>query len=144
MPAEIWRPEKSGRGRGNDKIQIGMSFDSFVIERWQRDRDIFVSTAKELGAEVNVQNANGDLEQQKKQINYFIDKGMDVIVVICIDSKGLTEEVQRAKDAGIKIIAYDRLLQNTDIDLYISFDNERVGTMMGEALLETVWPAEMC
>lgn len=79
---------------------------------------------------------NGDLEQQKKQINYFIDKGMDVIVVICIDSKGLTEEVQRAKDAGIKIIAYDRLLQNTDIDLYISFDNERVGTMMGEALVE--------
>ena len=44
--------------------------------------------------------------------------------------------MQRAKDAGIKIIAYDRLLQNTDIDLYISFDNERVGTMMGEALLE--------
>ena len=89
-----------------------------------------------MGAEVNVQNENGDLEQQKKQINYFIDKGMDVIVVICIDSKGLTEEVQRAKDAGIKIIAYDRLLQNTDIDLYISFDNERVGTMMGEALVE--------
>ena len=131
---------ETGKNQGevaeNDKIQIGMSFDSFVIERWQRDRDIFVSTAKELGAEVNVQNANGDLEQQKKQINYFIDKGMDVIVVICIDSKGLTEEVQRAKDAGIKIIAYDRLLQNTDIDLYISFDNERVGTMMGEALLE--------
>ena len=116
---------ETGKNQGevaeNDKIQIGMSFDSFVIERWQRDRDIFVSTAKELGAEV---------------INYFIDKGMDVIVVICIDSKGLTEEVQRAKDAGIKIIAYDRLLQNTDIDLYISFDNERVGTMMGEALLE--------
>ena len=126
----------SGDAAQDRKIQIGMSFDSFVIERWQRDRDIFVSTAKELGAEVNVQNANGDLEQQKKQINYFIDKGMDVIVVICIDSKGLTEEVQRAKDAGIKIIAYDRLLQNTDIDLYISFDNERVGTMMGEALVE--------
>lgn len=128
--------KNQGEVAENDKIQIGMSFDSFVIERWQRDRDIFVSTAKELGAEVNVQNANGDLEQQKKQINYFIDKGMDVIVVICIDSKGLTEEVQRAKDAGIKIIAYDRLLQNTDIDLYISFDNERVGTMMGEALVE--------
>ena len=97
---------ETGKDQGevaeNDKIQIGMSFDSFVIERWQRDRDIFVSTAKELGAEVNVQNANGDLEQQKKQINYFIDKGMDVIVVICIDSKGLTEEVQRAKDAGLR------------------------------------------
>ena len=131
---------ESGKNQGevaeNDKIQIGMSFDSFVIERWQRDRDIFVSTAKELGAEVNVQNANGDLEQQKKQINYFIDKGMDVIVIICIDSEGLTEEVQRAKDAGIKIVAYDRLLVDSDIDLYITFDNEKVGTMMGKALVD--------
>lgn len=131
---------ETGKNQGevteDHKIQIGMSFDSFVIERWQRDRDIFVSTAKELGAEVNVQNANGDLEQQKKQINYFIEKGMDVIVIICIDSRGLTEEVQKAKDAGIKIIAYDRLLVNTDVDLYITFDNERVGTMMGEALIE--------
>ena len=128
--------KNQGETQENDKIQIGMSFDSFVIERWQRDRDIFVSTAKELGAEVNVQNANGDLEQQKKQINYFIDKGMDVIAIICIDSKGLTEEVQRAKDAGIKIIAYDRQLQNSDIDLYITFDNERVGTMMGQSLVD--------
>ena len=131
---------ENGKNQGDvaedRKIQIGMSFDSFVIERWQRDRDIFVSTAKELGAEVNVQNANGDLEQQKKQINYFIDKGMDVIVIICIDSEGLKEEVQRAKDAGIKIIAYDRLLLDSDIDLYITFDNEEVGIMMGEALVE--------
>ena len=86
-----------------DKIQIGMSFDSFVIERWQRDRDIFVSMAKELGAEVNVQNANGDIEEQKKQIDYFIKKEMDVIVIICIDSEGLKEHVQKAKDAGIKV-----------------------------------------
>lgn len=48
----------SGDAAQDRKIQIGMSFDSFVIERWQTDRDIFVSTAKELGAEVNVQNAN--------------------------------------------------------------------------------------
>ena len=118
-----------------DKIQIGMSFDSFVIERWQRDRDIFVSMAKELGAEVNVQNANGDIEEQKKQIDYFIKKEMDVIVIICIDSEGLKEHVQKAKDAGIKIIAYDRLINNADVDLYISFDNEMVGTMMAPALI---------
>lgn len=126
----------SGDATQDRKIQIGMSFDSFVIERWQRDRDIFVSTAKELGAEVNVQNANGDLEQQKKQINYFIDKGMDVIVIICIDSEGLAGQVQKAKEAGIKVIAYDRMIMDSDIDLYITFDNERVGTMMGEALVD--------
>src|SRR5690242_11960432 len=67
------------------KIQIGLSFDSFVIERWQRDREVFVSTAQDLGAEVNVQNANGDVKEQISQIDYFIDKKMDVIVVIAVD-----------------------------------------------------------
>ena len=119
-----------------EKIQIGMSFDSFVIERWQRDRDVFVSMAKELGAEVNVQNANGDIEEQKKQIDYFIQKDMDVIVIICIDSEGLGSSVQKAKDAGIKVIAYDRLIKDAGVDLYISFDNEMVGTMMAQALID--------
>ena len=79
-----------------NKVQIGMSFDSFVIERWQRDRDVFVSVAKELGAEVNVQNANGDVEQQRKQIDYFIQKGMDVIVIISIDAAELKDSVEKA------------------------------------------------
>ncbi len=120
-----------------EKIQIGMSFDSFVIERWQRDRDVFVSMAKELGADVNVQNANGDLEEQKNQIDYFIKKEMDAIVIICADSAGLKEHVEKAKNAGIKVIAYDRLITDADLDLYISFDNEMVGTMMGEALVQS-------
>lgn len=118
-----------------DAVRIGMSFDSFVIERWQRDRDVFVSTAKELGAEVNVQNANGDIEEQKKHINYFIEQNYDVIVIICIDADSLSEEVQKAKSAGIKVIAYDRIIRNANVDLYISFDNEAVGRQMGEALI---------
>lgn len=119
-----------------EKIQIGMSFDSFVIERWLRDRDVFVSTAKELGAEVNVQNANGDVEEQKKHIDYFIEKKVDAIVIVCVDSYGLREQVEKASAAGIKIIAYDRLITEADVDLYISFDNSMVGSMMGEAFVQ--------
>lgn len=119
------------------KLSIGMSFDSFVIERWQRDRDVFVSTAKELGAEVNVQNAGGDIEEQIAQIEYFIEKKMDVIVVICIDSDRLSEVAVKAKNAGIKVIAYDRLIKNAGVDLYISFDNEMVGTMMAEGIVRS-------
>lgn len=118
------------------KIQIGICFDSFLIERWERDRDIFVSTAKELGAEVNVQNANGDPEEQIAQIEYLIEKKMDVIVIISIDGDGLGEVVKKAKDAGIIVIAYDRMIHNADADLYISFDNEKVGTLMGEAMVQ--------
>ncbi len=118
----------------SDAIQIGFSMDSFLIERWQRDRDLFVSKAQELGAEVNVQNANGEVSRQISQIEYFIEKEMDVIVIVAIDGETLTEVVEKAKKAGIKVIAYDRLILNADVDLYISFDNEKVGTLMGEYL----------
>ncbi len=127
-------PADEERAEEKEPIRIGMSFDSFVIERWQRDRDVFVSTAKELGAEVNVQNANGNIEEQISQIEYFIDQKMDVIVIVCIDSGRLSDTVQKAKNAGIPVIAYDRLITNADVDLYISFDNERVGEMMGEGI----------
>jgi len=123
-----------------DKIQIGLCFDSYVIERWQRDRDVFVSTAEGLGAEVNVQNANGDVERQKAQIEYLIEKGMDVIGIIPIQADAISKEVQKARAAGIKIISYDRLITNADTDLYISFDNEKVGMIMAEALLEAGLP----
>lgn len=130
------KKENQESSHKEDKIQIGMSFDSFIIERWQRDRDVFVSTAKELGAEVNVQNANGDVEEQKNQIDYFIQKGMDVIVIVCVDSQALKDSVQKAKDEGIKVVAYDRQITDADVDLYISFDNEMVGSMMGEAMID--------
>lgn len=118
-----------------EKIQIGICFDSFLIERWERDRDVFVSTAREQGAEVNVQNANGNLDEQISQIEYLIEKKMDVIVIVGIDGDGLADVVKKAKDAGIIVIAYDRMIHNADADLYISFDNEKVGTLMGEAMV---------
>lgn len=121
-------------------IQIGLVFDSFIIERWQKDRDVFVSTAKEYGAEVNVQNANGDIDTQISQIRYLIKKKVDVLVVVCIDSDGLADVITEAKDAGIRVIAYDRMIKNANVDLYISFDNEKVGTLMGQALVQAGLP----
>lgn len=120
------------------KPLIGISFDSFLIERWQRDRDVFVSTASELGAEVNVQIANGDPKEQISQIEYFIQKGVDAIVVVAVDCYGLADIVQKAHDAGIYVISYDRLVMNANTDLYISFDNEMVGTMMANALVSNM------
>lgn len=121
---------------GEEEIQIGIAFDSFLIERWERDRDIFVSRARDLGASVNVQNANGDVAKQKDQIKYLIDKDMDVIVLIAVDSTALKKEVQEARNAGIKVIAYDRLVTDVPLDLYISFDNEMVGKYMADAIID--------
>mgnify|MGYP000330928461 CR=1 FL=1 len=124
--------------REEDKIQIACCFDNFVVERWQRDRDVFVSTAQELGAEVNVQNGNGDAQEQIKQIEYFIDKKVDVLVVVPIDSYSLTEVIKKAKNAGIKVISYDRLALEAAPDLYISVDNEMVGKLMGTEMAKVL------
>jgi len=127
--------EKVEEEINEDTISIGMCFDSFVIERWEKDRDIFVSTARDLGAEVNVQNASGEATEQVRQIEYFIDRNVDAIVIICIDSDSIRDVVKKAKNKGIKVIAYDRMIANSDVDLYVSFDNEMVGSMMAEAFV---------
>ena len=128
-------PEKAEQ-KEEDKLQIGLSFDSFVIERWLRDRDMFVSTAQSFGAEVNVQVAGGVVEEQISQIEYFIKKKMDVIVVIPIDGNALYDVLKEAKENGIYVICYDRIVENINADLYITIDNEKVGTLMGEALIK--------
>ena len=131
------QPE-TGSSQEEKRLQIGFSFDSFVIERWLRDRDVFVSTAEDLNADVNVQNANGKVDEQIAQIEYFIKKKMDVIAIVAIDGEALTDVVRKAKDAGIKVVCYDRLIMNAETDLYISFDNRQVGTLMGEALKDAL------
>ena len=128
------KQEEPRQEEEEDRIRIGLSFDTFVLERWQRDRDAFVARASELGAEVNVQNANGDVKEQIAQIEYLIEKDVDVIAVIAVDSRGLSDVVAKAKRAGIRVIAYDRLLTDAGVDLYISFDNERIGQMMAECI----------
>ncbi|MCR5303765.1 MAG: substrate-binding domain-containing protein [Lachnospiraceae bacterium] len=122
----------------DDGVSIGMTFDSFVTERWLKDRDIFVTTAGAGGATVNVQTANADVDEQKRQMEYFIEEGVDVIVVIPVDSDSLSEEVKKAKDKGIKVIAYDRMLNDSDEDLYISFNNESVGRFMAEEMIKAL------
>ncbi len=135
-------PAESEQEQTDDVQQpeIGITFDSFVIERWQRDRDVFVSTAQGLGAQVNVQNANGSIEEQARQIDYFIKKKVDVIVVVQVaeDGADLTDAVAAAHRAGIPVIAYDRQIMHAGADLYISFDNEAVGWLMGEHMKEHI------
>ncbi len=132
------REEAAEQKVDEERIRIGMSFDSFVIERWIRDRDVFVSKAEELGAEVNVQSANGDVNEQIEQIRYLIGQKVDVLVVIPTDCGALSDVLSEARKAGIKVISYDRLAEGANVDLYVSFDNEEVGRLMGESLVATL------
>lgn len=130
--------EDAQKESGKQKIQIGLTVDSFVIERWIRDRDVFVATARELGAEVNVQDAGADAQEQISQIDYFIKKHMDVIVIVARDCGALSEAVERAHSVGIRVISYDRMVNDADTDMYISFDNRKVGEIMAQSMIEAI------
>lgn len=120
----------------DDKITIGLMVDSLVIERWQKDRDIFITKAKALGAEVILKNANEDAQLQTQQVKELIEANVDVIVIIPYDRISIAPILKQAKREGIKIIAYDRLVHRGDVDLYMSFDNVKVGALMGASILE--------
>jgi D-xylose transport system substrate-binding protein len=119
-----------------DKPVIGFSIDDLRVERWVRDRDYFIQAAEGLGAKVSVQSADGNEEKQVKQVENLIAQGVDAIVIVPMNSKVFDAVVADAKASGIKVLSYDRLILNADIDAYISFDNERVGFMQAENVLK--------
>jgi len=126
------------QGNGNAKrpVRIGLSMDTYVVERWSRDRDVFLSRAGELGAEVTVQVANEDSDIQAQQIDWLLDRGIDVLVVVPNDTNRIGASIRKAKSRGIPVISYDRLARNAGSDLYLSFDNVKVGELMMQAVAD--------
>ncbi|UPO96506.1 D-xylose ABC transporter substrate-binding protein [Cetobacterium somerae] len=120
------------------KMKIGMTVDDLRLERWQRDRDIFTEEANKLGAEVVAVSANGDSDKQMRDAENLISQGIDLLVVIPNNGDVMGAIVDQAHQDGIKVLAYDRLLTNSDVDAYISFDNEKVGELQGEAIVEAM------
>jgi D-xylose transport system substrate-binding protein len=110
-----------------EKPVIGLSLDTLKEERWQRDRDLFIAEAEKLGASVVVQSANSDDTRQVRDIESLISKGVDVLVVVPHNGAAMSRAMKSAKEAGIPVISYDRLILNSDVAVYLSFDNVKVG-----------------
>ncbi|MED4226305.1 D-xylose ABC transporter substrate-binding protein [Neobacillus cucumis] len=130
----------SGNSTGgkNGKLKIGLSVGDLTLERWQHDRDIFVKEAKKQGADVLVQSADGDAAKQLSQIQNMLSQGINALVIISVNSDSLSPVVEQAKKQGIPVVAYDRLINNADVDAYVSFDNVKVGEMQAEAIVKQV------
>src|SRR5438034_5623173 len=110
------------------KPLIGLSMDTLKEERWQGDRDLFVARAQELGAEVLVQSANSDDTRQIGDVQALISRRVDVLVIVPHNGGAMAKAVNMAHDAGIPVLAYDRLITDCDLDLYMTFDNEKVAS----------------
>lgn len=132
----LTKPSSTSQADNITGIRIGFSLGDLREERWQRDRDIFVAEAKKLGAYVQVASANSNATVQNTQIENMISQGMDIIVVAPYDSEKTAEIVASAHKANIKIISYDRLIKNADVDFYISFDNVKVGNLEAQGIVD--------
>jgi D-xylose transport system substrate-binding protein len=128
--------------RGADAAQaehkkplIGLSLDTLKEARWQADRDMFVQRVRELGGEVMDTAANSDDTVQIGDVEKLITNKVDVLVIVPHDGKAMAKAVGMAHDAGIPVIAYDRMIRDSDVDLYVSFDNVRVGALQAEYLV---------
>ncbi len=118
-------------------VRIGYSLDSLRIERWQTDVAEFQKRAQQLGASVQVENADGDEGTQFKQAEKLIDSGIQVLVIVPHDTNTAAKIVEAAKEKNVKVISYDRLILNTpDIDAFVGFDNVAIGAMQATALTQ--------
>ncbi len=128
---------EASKKKGSE-ISIGLSLDTLKEARWQKDKDLFIEEAKKKGVDVLVQSANSDDTTQIKQIKSLITNGVKCLVIVPHDAAAMAEGVRLAKEAGIPIVSYDRLITDADIDYYISFDNIKVGEAQAKYLVNAI------
>ena len=119
-----------------NKLQIGFSIEDMKGERWQTDLNSFEVRAKQLGVEVISRDGGGDADRQFQQVQDMIKAGIKVLVLMPRDTTNASRMVDAAKSANVKVISYDRLVQNSDVDLYVSFDRLEIGRMQAEYLVK--------
>jgi putative multiple sugar transport system substrate-binding protein len=122
---------------GGTKGTIGVAMPTKTSQRWIKDGDAMKAQLEAAGYKVNLQYANDDIPTQVTQVNDMVTKKNQVLVVASIDGTALAGALKQAKEAGIPVIAYDRLLRSTDaVDYYTTFDNLKVGQLQAESLVK--------
>ena len=111
---------------------IGLLMDQYNVERWAKDTTYFIENVKKLGGDVICLSANGDPALQLEQAKQLIDKKVDVLVILPVELGKSGEIVDLANKAAIGVISYDRLIQDANVDYYISFDNVKVGELQAD------------
>lgn len=127
--------EEGGTSTGKGKVGVAMPTKD--LQRWNQDGGNMKAELEKAGYEVDLQYANNDVGTQVSQIETLISNGAEVLVIASIDGESLGDPLSKAKEAGIPVIAYDRLLKNSDaVSYYATFDNYMIGQKQGEYIAE--------
>lgn len=122
-----------GCSKASGKKKIGVSMPTQSLQRWNQDGAYLKEKLEKAGYEVELQYANNDINQQVSQIENMITSKCEVLIIAAVDGESLVNVLADAKEEGIPVIAYDRLIMKTDaVSYYATFDNYMVGTIQGE------------
>lgn len=122
-----------------DSKLIGVAMPTKSLQRWNQDGDNMKKALEAAGYQVMLEYADNKVEQQVSQVENMVTKGAKVIVIASIDGTALKGVLADAAEAGIKVIAYDRLiLDSPNVDYYATFDNYLVGKIQGEYIVKTL------
>src|SRR6478736_4316739 len=128
----VLAPAVQAQGKGT----IGISMPTKSSARWIDDGNNMVKVLKERGYGTDLQYADNDIPNQLAQVENMITKGDKVLVIAAIDGTTLSDALQKAADAGIKVISYDRLIVGSpNVDYYATFDNFKVGVLQATSIV---------
>jgi D-xylose transport system substrate-binding protein len=129
---------KKGTFETRERPLIGFVMDSFVEERWTRDRDVFMATAASLGADVDLQIGEENPTTQEAQIEYLLERGIDALVLVASDPIIMVRSVQNARRRSVPVLLYERVVRNAGADLYLAYDAERVGELQARSIVSKI------
>ncbi|ENH95856.1 D-xylose-binding protein XylF [Gracilibacillus halophilus YIM-C55.5] len=121
-----------------DTTYVGFALDTLREDRWYQDKEAFEKEVTNLGGKVKTLAANGSHEVQLEQVKLLLNEGVDVLVIVPTDATKAAEAVELANEANVPVVSYDRLVLNANVDYYISFDNEKVGELQAQAIVDRI------
>lgn len=121
-----------------EKIKVGLSFSDFATERWKNEEVILRGLLEEKGYEVLSQEANQDVKLQNDQIDNMVSQGAKALIIVAQDGDAAVTAVDKAAEAGVVVVAYDRLIKSPNIAGYISFNNVEVGRQQADGVMKAL------
>jgi putative multiple sugar transport system substrate-binding protein len=137
-------PDASSGGAGGERTgTVGIAMPTKSSERWVADGDNMAAQFQKLGYQTDLQYGDDVVQNQVSQIENMITKGVKALVIAPIDSSSLTDILQRAADAKIPVVSYDRLIRGTNnVDYYATFDNFKVGVLQATYIADKLGLAD--
>ncbi|SET27582.1 xylose-binding protein [Natronincola peptidivorans] len=138
-PATEPADEEEVAAPAEETIRVGLSLPTQREERWVRDKEKMEAAAAAAGIELIVRVSDANLQEQINQVEALLTQGIDVLILAPHDASAVATLVEKANQEGVPVISYDRLITDTDkVDIYLSFDNVKVGELQGKYITEQV------